>query len=106
MGAPADSILELPPPLNARRRKYHIVPAMAMKNAPPRPTPTPIPTFACGCKPPVSLLESDDDAVVEMAVDGSNEDTGVGNDDEEREEVVVAVVASPSDVKVMVGEQV
>lgn len=96
MGAPADTTSELPPPLSARRRKYHIVPAMAIKNAPPRPTPTPIPTFACGGKPPVSLLESDDDAAVEVAVDESNDDIGVGDVDEEGEGVAVAVVPSSS----------
>lgn len=80
---------------------------MAMKNAPPRPTPTPMPTFACGCKPPVSLLKPDDNAVAEAVVDGSNEDTGVGDDDEDRGEAVIAAsVASPSDGRVMAGEQV
>lgn len=96
MGAPAGTISELPPLLCARRRKYHIVPAMAMKNAPPRPTPTPIPTFACGGKPPVSLLESDDDAAVEVAADEDNDDIGVGDAAEKEEEVAVAVVPSSS----------
>lgn len=95
MGTPAGTTSELPPLLCARRQKYHIVPAMAMKNAPPRPMPTPIPTFACGGKPPVSLLESDDDAAVEVAADENNDDIGVG-DAVEEEEVAVAVVPSSS----------
>jgi len=67
---------------------------MAIKNAPPRPTPTPIPTFACGGKPPVLLLEYDD-AAVEVAADEDNDDIGVG-DAVEEEEVAVAVVPSSS----------
>lgn len=99
MGAPVGGTTsELPPPPSllfcARRRKYHIIPAMTIINAPPRPTPTPIPTFACGCKPPGSLLEFADDSAVEVAVDEDKDDIDVGDADEEGEEV--AVVPSSS----------
>lgn len=69
---------------------------MAIKNAPPRPTPTPTPTLSAGGNPPVSLPEFDNDAAVEVAVDENIGDMSVGDDDEEGEDVAVAVVPSSS----------